>query len=1054
MIALLCGPGLPRAGAQQTYRNIVNMRFRAVGNGPQSALIVDVNNLADDAAVRQAVQRQVSAYIQARDSSLRRELDFLRRQRALRPGQPIDINDTVILRQNGRLALPRGGGQTRAANSLTFRIPTQGDGAWSAQDAVALKTQLVDPLYTELLNILGPPAWNGEVTILNKDPRLGKVDSVIGALLVVNGSDVQIWFPTFSAFQTKFLAMAQVMAQAFHGPAIMGYDAWEKGMARAAALVAARDLFSVFTENGQSVSAAANSLGFYYTPFYDLLNQPPLGNNTFTPPTKSNQDLNQNLTTLAGMLVPRLQMSSTAWLKCYIENPNFFQAFNAAYYAAFAADPSVANDTNRLRQFAAAAAPTVEGLPFDDWLERQYVLDTSVTPGRKLYAYVQPTFPSGAQGEDSGAAIFLVYYQTTPDGDELDRNGTANLVYWDYSFSNRLFLPSFETATITNGFGSVAPFFTNIGGDPADRMRVAIDVPVNQEYVRVYFPAGQTGTEDQPNDFSGVVVGADAGSLTVTYQGGSGPIATQVVQGAFGAIGPQGSVPQFFSRTALTFTPTGGQPLTYQRNTAFSNTLGVAPIFVLYAPGQSTTLSHRFDAGPQMISLPLRPFTNNLAHVLGSDPGLTLLAQWRQELSGNDKYMRYPSLPLYEPGYGLWSNFASQLNATNIQGERTDNQKDISVALQYGWNQIGPPYDAALSVDTDLQVQYLDNEAVSFAEAVNNGWIAAGIMGYASDTGYVDITNSSDARFPRGVLQSWKGYWVRVLVPEGVTLTYINPNNRSARRNAGTSRSRAVLPTPAHEPGSWRVPLFVRDADGNMSMAVFGQSPHGSNGFVPSLDVASPPPFTRASTLGVRFPHADWDTGLGVGGDFLSDFRRSAARAEWNVVVTVPRPEQNYTLAWSDTAALPRGMRLTVVDTETGTRQLMNSTSGMAFRVGPNTTTRRFQIIAEPHAPGRLFIRNVTAIAPLVGGRAATTLTISYELSAPAETRLEIRQAGRIVRHLAPGRAAASGVNQAVWDMRDDQGRILPAVPYALEITARTPEGEQTRSVMPLLITR
>jgi len=92
----------------------------------------------------------------------------------------------------------------------------------------------------------------------------------------------------------------------------------------------------------------------------------------------------------------------------------------------------------------------------------------------------------------------VVYYQTSTTGDESDLSGLSNVIYWDFDFANRLFLPSFDKINIVNGFGTVAPFFTNIGGNPADKMRVAIDIPVNKEYARVYFPTGADRDADHP----------------------------------------------------------------------------------------------------------------------------------------------------------------------------------------------------------------------------------------------------------------------------------------------------------------------------------------------------------------------------------------------------------------------------------------------------------------------------------------------------------------------------------------------------------------------------
>jgi len=71
------------------------------------------------------------------------------------------------------------------------------------------------------------------------------------------------------------------------------------------------------------------------------------------------------------MLVPRLEMSSSAWLKCYIENHSFFTQFNAAYYAAVTADPTAANDVNRLRSLHKSANPIVHLQRLDTWLEQQ-----------------------------------------------------------------------------------------------------------------------------------------------------------------------------------------------------------------------------------------------------------------------------------------------------------------------------------------------------------------------------------------------------------------------------------------------------------------------------------------------------------------------------------------------------------------------------------------------------------------------------------------------------------------------------------------------------------
>ncbi len=1038
-------------GSAQTYRNLWNTRFRTISSGIQSATIVDVDDPTDTTAVRNQILGQMQSRGIAQASALQREIAFLRKNRLIKPNQTFGMNGTVIVRHKGKLQIPTSKAITRGAgDDLTFNIATTGQGAFAPADATELQS-LINLLYPELRdNILGRPGWSGTVTVKNLDPRLGHVDEVLGALLVINGNNVEIWFPTFNAYETKFLAMAQVIAQAFHAKQRIAYDAWEIGMARAAAVAAAVRLQSRIPV----ATPVDPSNGFYYTPYYDALNQPALSNNTFTPPAKSDQPFNP--ATLSGMLVPRMQMSSTAWLKCYIENPNFFKQFNTGsadglgaggYYSAFNTDSTIANDVSRLRAIAKSAVPTVELLDFDAWFEQQFIFDTSITPGNKIYVYSQPTFPTNAQGTDSGAALFVVNYRTSSSGDESDLSGTANLIYWDYSFINRLLLPSFEQVDIVNGFGTVSPFFTDIGGSPADKMRVAVDVPMSQQYVRIYLPAGQTGTANAPNDVSGVTIGANGGTINIAFEGSSSSISGNVVQGAFGLLGGNGAMPEGLSRTHITFTPTSGtavqiQRNTYQRRDSLTR-LGVFPVFNLFALTSSQTLSTTIPAGAQLITLPIKPYTNDLAKLLGVDPTKTLLAQYRQDVSGSDKYLKYPSLPQYQPGYALWSNFSAPVNATNIRGERTDVQPFVSINLPFGWTQIGSPYLSNLNVTTDLQVQYLGGEVLTLSEAISRNLIAAGIVGWTTAGGYQDITSASVQNVPQNVLEAWKGYWIRVLVTEGVTLTYLNPANRSAR-------SRSALPPPA-ESNHWRVSLTVRDADGNESGAALGQSPNGSDTFSPALHVAEPPPFTRAATLSVRFPHSDWEGG----GNFLTDIRRSNSRSEWDFVVTVPQPQQDYRLTWQGLTSLPRGTRLTLIDKETGTRQLLNSRASYAFRTGTNSTTRAFQIVAEPRGVGHLRVMGLTAQSPLgATGRAAQSVTITYDLSTSAEAHIEIRMGGRMVRRLGFGRAVPFGTNQVLWDTKDDAGRTLPGGAYTVEVIAKNPDGEQTRSIIPLLLSR
>ena len=1112
------------ARAQQPYRNIVNQRFQTVSNGPQSGIVVDVKDVKDTVGVQRAVKARVRATLRAQSAVLSKEIDLLRRRHLLKGNPQFPLTQVVYLRQNGRLVTAQTKRSTtrddRSGNDLHINIVTQGQGAFDpASKSYRAVVAFLQPnssgqpaLYGELKNILGAPFSNFTVNINNSDPDPDSTtfQSVRGAIIQVDvpNSLINIDLPTFVSDQDTFLALAQTLAQCFYAPKNFGYDVWNQGIARAAAVIAAQDFnANQFFNTLGGFDPVDPVSGFYYTPYYDQLNQPSLGNPVFLP--TSLQASKPVSGTLAGMFIPRLQMASTAFTKLYTEsNGSFFQNFNSAYYAAVSADDTVRMNTGALRDLAAGAVSSVEGQPFTAWYTQQYIFDTSVTPGPKLFAYSFPTFPDSSG--NAGAAILLVYYGTDKSGNESPLSGVVNPVYFDYAYQNRLILSNGNAQEpINSGLGSASPFFTGIGStdDNSNRQRLAIDFPVSSnqagstfaggnEYTRIYFPANEETINGVASDYSGVLIGAQKGLLTTSFNGGSNPIQVNANFGAFVGQNSSGAIPTGFSKVTFTFLPDGSNtPLTFYRDTftrkdnpSTPTVPGISPIFVLntglnQAPASSLVHTPFFN-GPQMVSLPLQlfpPYSGNLPLLFSSAPGTPdanaqLIAQYRQDASSNSgKYLNYPSMPLYQPGFSFWTNFAGDLNNLDLSkaGKQMDDQDLISVPLQFGWNMIGNPYTANITISDSadnpgIQVQYQNGDALTLQEAIDTGLVAAGVFGYQSNQNvmaYQDITQATTTTtgLPQNQLVSWSGYWIRVLVTEGVTLSYQNPTPATGTgRGAaqGKPRTRAFKRTRASghvaEQGGWRLPLLIRDSAGNASGALLGQSPKGSDGFVAALDAASPPPFTRNASLSVRFPHVDWDNGKGSSntGDFLSDIRRAGSKTQWDVVVNTPKAEQPYTLTWNSTTKLPRGMRLTLIDGETGARRVMNSASSYTFTPGKGATARKFQVLAEPRATGRLVINNLHVETRQSRG-VATTALISYDLTGAAELSIDVVSGtGRRLRQLVSGRTASVGTNQVAWDLKDDQGRALPTGTYLIQVSARTSEGETARMIVPHPITR
>lgn len=199
----------------------------------------------------------------------------------------------------------------------------------------------------------------------------------------------------------------------------------------------------------------------------------------------------------------------------------------------------------------------------------------------------------------------------------------------------------------------------------------------------------------------------------------------------------------------------------------------------------------------------------------------------------------------------------------------------------------------------------------------------------------------------------------------------------------------------------------------------------------------------------MSFIHDDWGANSGA---YMSDIRPLGSREGWEITLSAPESAQPYTVTWGNLTNVPRSTRLVLVDTATGRRQYLESTSGYTFTPG-NSATRKLRIEVENRTRNGLRVMNIFARPSR--SAAGTRIDIGYELSSGAEVTAEVKDAtGRVIRRFAAGRATPGGVNQLVWDARDDRGVSIAAGTYIVQITARTPEGESARAIQPVLVLR
>ena len=619
---------------------------------------------------------------------------------------------TVVLTVLGRAYAPnlsRSASRRFGGGSITFDYY-----GWTAAEQQQLSAY-VNAVYPVIRSIYGAPASTITVTIV-RDPQL---QDILGGVYIPAVNEIRL--PPIQHFSRDTYVLASLIVRAFHDDVFLAREVWETGFARAVGLVAHLQVDSGFDLR----------LGepYYLLPLYDLLNQRPLASPTIFPASK-----------FTGMTWWRIGMAQAAWLKVYAENPGFFRDFNAAYYAEYdpGANPPLSGNITRLRQLAAAAAPQVEGALFDDWFARQYVLDTTGWPGEKLYLAALP-WPDNA-------TVYLEaeYYTSTLAGDEqpLAATGSFQFIGWD----GKLYLPEAgDTVNIRDGQGFLAPSFYNIGG----AQRITIELAAGDQIAQSWFPYGAASQSGVYNEYFGVVVDGDDGSVSVTAGGLPAEVAS-VVRGVFTIDEP--APLDFLAQTSVELRPTAGATNSRSVNTGF-----LFYVYLLRAfPLQPGTAQHTFGAGLSMMSLPASPNDSDAAKLLGLTPGRTLLARWSATPPAGYGY--YPNTPPIEPGLGYWLKLSSP---TTVTARALLPSGEYRPHFRQGWQQIGNPFAVTVPLSA-IQVKVADAAPIPLTQAQANG-VVGQLVRYA---GSYQVAQD---------MRSYEGLWLYVYPAEGCWLIITEP---------------------------------------------------------------------------------------------------------------------------------------------------------------------------------------------------------------------------------------------------------------------------------------
>jgi len=1004
---------LARSSANSTSsraaRILSNVPFEARAEGLLGA--VEVEMPQGRAGVD--VSRAISCAIDREQARLRAGLQRFRhhwgRLRRLPPDGRVRFSKRMVWVENGAPLLP----DRKSALERTQRL---GDGSlnfnyegWTSAERQQL-SGYVNAVYPIMVSVYGQPAFDLTVTI-RQDPEL---TILAGGIYDATRNEIRIPPLLPGSFAFDSFNLAHLILQAFHDDVMFSFEAWEEGFARAAALLVHTRYDPTFEPGNPNASGGFDS--FYMLSIYDFLNAPGLGNAVFFSPSASQTAMGEFLGSW------RLGMCEAAWLKVAAENPNFFKSFNEAYYSQYY--PSLEGNIPALKQLAASVVPTVEGLTFTDWYRRQYVLDTSITLGRKLYVASIPM--------NESVSINLHLFTTSPDGDETPQGGTAHLVYSNYASDDLFAEEGYETDIPAigedAGYGYISPSFYNIGGPS----RVRIDIAVGPLATTVFFPYNVSGPfGGDPfapfNPLFGTVLGSDEGSIILTggYTG-----TANIVHGVFYFT----TLPKLTSPTKVTIEYTADdteQTTTLQKNMGWEYSAILFP-----SPASVKLLSHRYTkglTGYQMISLPGRPLVSDEAAVFGVPPNRFLMARWRPEMAGENKYELYPNIttPL-APGVGAWVKLENDVNVS-VQAEPISTEEDFRIHLPSGFNQIGVPVEASFNL-ADLFVQVPGGVPQSFGAAQAAGLVSGGVFEFSQAEGYRLTTT----------LSPWNGYWLRVTSANGIDLIFptqgmavggrhsVFSNQCSVKRGTGSASPSRILPgTVGMEQKQMRRNDWSFRLSASTSIAkdldnYLGVTPRATDGFDTVYDIVQPPEFGPFVSL--YFPSAGGQGPMPLAVDLRSPF---AGKKQWDFEVMTNLGDTEVTLTWDDLRKAPAGMKFRLADLDARSVLDMRKVGFYRFRTG-NSAVRHFRVVVFSGAQPAARISDVNL------QRTPHGLLVTFRSSQPVEAEAEIYTLrGQRIRAVKAKAISAEGDYAFSWDWRDMQGQPAREGVYLVRFTIK-----------------
>jgi hypothetical protein len=428
----------------------------------------------------------------------------------------------------------------------------------------------------------------------------------------------------------------------------------------------------------------------------------------------------------------------------------------------------------------------------------------------------------------------------------------------------------------------------------------------------------------------------------------------------------------------------------------------------------------------QMFSIPLQLDTTSVRSVLEDDFGPYDPYQWRLFWWHREQY-RYVAYDATEatriyfdfrPGRAYWLVSSTERTFDVGRGRTVSLDSMVSVPVDSGWNMIGNPFN--------FPVRWEDCSVSS--DSVTTPY------GYDSDNGIQP---------DQPTLEPWKGYWVYNWGATGANLLVPPKSNgmqKAARGRTGLVQSLAK--------GEWLIQLSA-ETKARRDSYNFAGVKNGARETFDSFDRPDPPAVEAGIAL--SFDHGDWKRHAGT---YAADIRGAGERGHvWRFRVESRTPEEEVTLGWKFIQTLPEGWEAYLFDLVEGTSVKLADLPSKRYKTGKAPVdARTFKLVAG----SREFIAAESEGIPLepvafqlfqnYPNPFNPETVIHYSIPKNGHAELVLYNAlGQKVRTLIDA-DAKTGAHGAVWNGRDDSGRLLPSGVYIYRL--KTPESAAVRKMI------